>query len=59
VNPVIPSYVFFHLAARADHERNMPQREIDATDEQIDQLVYELYGLTEDEAKTIAWGAQK
>ena len=25
------------------------QREIEATDRQIDQLVYELYGLTEDE----------
>jgi hypothetical protein len=27
------------------------QREIDATDRQLDQLVYELYGLTEDEIK--------
>ncbi len=29
--------------------REQIQREIDATDRQIDQLVYELYGLTEEE----------
>ena len=29
------------------------QREIDATDRQIDQLVYELYGLTEKEVKIL------
>jgi len=29
------------------------QREIDATDRQIDQLVYELYGLTEEEIKIV------
>ena len=27
----------------------LPQRQIDATDPQIDQLVYELYDLTEEE----------
>jgi len=29
------------------------QREIEATDRQIDQLVYELYGLTEEEIKIV------
>jgi len=29
------------------------QRQVDATDREIDQLVYELYGLTEDEIKII------
>jgi hypothetical protein len=29
------------------------QRQIDATDRQIDQLVYELYGLTEGEIRIV------
>ncbi len=31
----------------------MLQREIEATDRRIDQLVYELYGLTEEEIKIV------
>ena len=31
----------------------MLQRQITATDHQMDQLVYELYGLTEDEIKIV------
>jgi hypothetical protein len=31
----------------------MIQREIDATDRQIDKLVYELYGLTDEEIKIV------
>jgi len=31
---------------------------IDATDRQIDQLVYELYGLTEDEIRIVEEGAR-
>jgi hypothetical protein len=31
----------------------MLQRQIQATDAQIDRLVYELYGLTEDEIKIV------
>jgi len=31
----------------------MAKREIEATDRQIDRLVYELYGLTEDEIKIV------
>ena len=34
---------------KTDHEKTALQRQIDATDRQIDQLVYELYGLTEEE----------
>ena len=32
-----------------DHERTLLARRIEATDRQIDRLVYELYGLTEEE----------
>ena len=31
------------------NEKSLIQRQIDATDKQIDQLVYELYGLTDKE----------
>ncbi len=40
-------------AAELDGERQMLQRQIDATDSEIDALVYELYGLTEDEIKIV------
>jgi hypothetical protein len=36
-------------SVRTDHEKTALQRQIDAVDKQIDQLVYELYGLTEEE----------
>ena len=36
-------------AARVPDEKVMIQRQIDATDRQIDMLVYELYGLTDAE----------
>ncbi|NTW64867.1 MAG: N-6 DNA methylase [Nitrospirae bacterium] len=39
--------------AKTDHETTVLQRQIDATDRQIDQLVYELYGLTEEEIKIV------
>ena len=35
--------------AKTPAEKTALQRQIDATDKQIDQLVYQLYGLTEDE----------
>ena len=38
---------------RTDHDKTVIQRQIDATDHQIDQLVYELYGLTEEEIRVI------
>ncbi len=34
---------------KTDHEKNLVERQIEATDKQIDALVYELYGLTEEE----------
>jgi hypothetical protein len=35
------------------HDKDLIQRQIDATDRQIDQLVYELYGLTDKEIKIV------
>lgn len=35
--------------ARTSHEKTALKRQIDATDRRIDKLVYELYGLTEEE----------
>ncbi|MFI5166433.1 MAG: Eco57I restriction-modification methylase domain-containing protein [Thermoanaerobaculales bacterium] len=40
-------------AARTDHEKTVLQRQIDATDREIDILVYELYGLTDEEIKIV------
>jgi hypothetical protein len=34
---------------KAGHEKTVVERQIAATDRQIDQLVYELYGLTDEE----------
>jgi type I restriction-modification system DNA methylase subunit len=39
--------------ARTDHEKTLLQRQIDSTDQKIDELVYELYGLTADEIKIV------
>ncbi len=36
-------------AAKTEHERGVFQRQIAATDDEIDQLVYELYELTDEE----------
>ena len=38
---------------RMSREKTLIQRQIDATDKQIDQLVYDLYGLTEKEIKIV------
>lgn len=38
-----------HAEAKTPHDKTALQRQIDATDHQIDLLVYELYGLTEEE----------
>ncbi len=40
-------------AAKTGHEKDALQRQIDATDRQIDGLVYELYGLTDDEIRIV------
>ncbi len=39
--------------AKTDYAKTNLQRQIDATDVQIDKLVYELYGLTEDEVRVV------
>jgi hypothetical protein len=41
------------VGARLDEERRRLNRQISALDKQIDQLVYELYGLTEDEIRIV------
>jgi len=38
---------------KTDHEKNSLQRQIDAVDQQVDQLVYELYDVTDQEQKLI------
>ena len=40
-------------AAASEHELDVPQRQIDATDREIDALVYELYGLTDEEIRIV------
>ena len=39
--------------AKTPHEQESLKRTIAATDSQIDALVYELYGLTENEIRTV------
>ena len=39
--------------AKLPQEKNLLQRQIETTDKQIDQLVYELYDLTDDEIKIV------
>ena len=45
-------------AARTAHDNTLIQRQIDATDRQIDRLVYELYGLSDAEI-AIVEGAEE
>lgn len=40
-------------SAKTDHEKTSIQRQMEATDKQIDQIVYELYGLTEGEIRIV------
>ena len=42
--------------AKPSHNKTVLQRQIEATDRQIDQLVYELYGLTDKEVKIVEEG---
>ena len=39
--------------AKLDHDKTLLSRQVEATDNAIDALVYELYGLTEEEIKVI------
>jgi hypothetical protein len=40
-------------AAKTETDKKLYQQQIDATDKQIDALVYELYGLTDEEIKIV------
>lgn len=40
-------------AVKTPDEKNALQRQIDATDKEIDQLVYELYGLSDEEIRIV------
>lgn len=44
---------------KTDHEKNLIERQIEATDKQIDALVYELYGLTEEEIRIVEGAGQE
>lgn len=43
--------------SKTGHDRTSIQRQIEAIDQQIDRLVYELYGLTEEEIRIVEEGA--
>ena len=43
-------------AARTPHEQSVLAAQIAATDRQIDRLVYELYGLNEEEVRIVEGG---
>lgn len=52
----VTSMLDFHKKlplAKTDHEKTIIQRQIEGTDYRIDELVYELYGLTEEEIKIV------
>ena len=44
--------------ARIERERTVIGHQISATDRQIDRLVYELYGLTEEEIRVVEEGTR-
>ena len=53
---LVDQMITFHKQlkeARTPHEQTVFQRQIEATDEQIDALVYELYGLTDEEIRIV------
>jgi hypothetical protein len=52
VNAIVSLHEQLH-AANTDHSRTLIQRQIDAIDREIDQIVYELYGLSEAEIKIV------
>ena len=52
VSTILNLYQKLPLAKTAQ-EKTILQRQIDSTDRRIDELVYELYGLTEEEIKIV------
>jgi hypothetical protein len=58
---LVEGMLSFHkqlAAAKTPDEKIRIQRQIDATDQQIDNLVYELYGLTKREIQTVEDGTK-
>jgi len=53
---LVASMLAFHkqaASAKSEAQRGVIQRQIEATDAEIDRLVYELYGLTKDEIEVV------
>ena len=48
-----------HNLAKTEQEKATLSRQIDSTDRRIDQLVYELYGLTKEEIEIVEGGSKK
>jgi hypothetical protein len=46
------------MVTKTNQEKSLIQRQIESTDKQIDQLVYELYGLTDEEIKIVEEASQ-
>ena len=46
----------YRAAARTPHEQSVLAAQITATDRQIDRLVYELYGLSEEDVRIVEGG---
>ena len=44
-------------AAKSEAQKGVIQRQIDATDAEIDRLVYDLYGLTDEEIAVVEGGS--
>ena len=51
--PNIRVHISRGQSPRTPQEQEMVKREIESTDKSIDRLVYELYGLSEDEVKIV------
>ena len=45
-------------ATKSQSDQELYQRQIDATDREIDRLVYNLYGLTEEEIRIVEEGTR-
>ena len=48
-----------HHEARRERDKELYERQIKIVDAQIDKLVYELYGLTEEEVKVVEESVEK
>ena len=55
VENIIESQKFFH-ASQSDSDKKLYQQKIDLLDKQIDELVYQLYGLSEEEIRIVEEG---